>query len=616
MVQELDEKKSEVDSVISSLSKRELMELIAMGEGYESVPVDIETFINDKYYLGQIYGMGEDGNPRVYPYWLNALKELFPTPLTSPYHEVCVSGCIGAGKTTVSTIGILYDLYRVTLIKNPHLKWHLIPTTQIVFTLVTATLDLAGVVLANQIVDALAASPYFCSKFNPGKGDKLDEDMFPNHVSIGFGSRGSHNLGKAVIGAIIDEANFQGAVGNQALDNYNTITRRITSRFMTTGGEVPCRAWIVSSRNEDSSFLEQHIEAERGNPKVKIFEPAIWEVLPPWKITYSGKTFPVFIGSSSEQPMIIATPEEEERCAGRVIQVPIEYRKAFEDNLPGALQDLAGVAIRNGINLIYNVEALNKSMCNTNWMLRDEIQLTLTGADQVIDYVDRSLIVKGSYYCHFDGALKGDRFGVAFSRVSAQIRVKALSSIDGTEMQKLTPHVDTPLCFGVKACPGSEIPLFKLRQFLVDMRSLGVQFKQISCDGFQSADMMQMLTKLGFTSKYVSVDKTKDPYLMIASNIVNGTATMPKSDILWTEFVNLQNQAKKVDHPDTITVNGKKLKGSKDLADAVTASQYEAAHACMTVTESAVASGWGKTPQHMNEKQKQEYVMKYMGLKK
>ena len=83
------------ENTLADLSTEDLYKAAALAEGYESVPVDIDTFLNDPFYLGQIYGNGQ-----VYPYWLDALHKVFPNPLYSPYEEVCVTGCIGAGKTS------------------------------------------------------------------------------------------------------------------------------------------------------------------------------------------------------------------------------------------------------------------------------------------------------------------------------------------------------------------------------------------------------------------------------------------------------------------------------------------------------------------------------------
>lgn len=739
-----------MSNAIANMSQSDLYKAAALAEGYESVPVDIETFVNDPQYLGQLFA----GN--VYPYWMERLKKIYPNPFYSPAQEILITGCIGAGKsvtfytqvccedthklakdvtlndkvlgtdgcyypvlgifpqgvlhtytldvqlqspdgepedepydsvttsddhiwtvyengdkkdmltseiveglkagrtfclptlygdpgryfcgwhdagfqecvcfhvgspdhlfavnngtfthnTTVSLIGILYDLYRITLLRNPHKKWHLIPTTHIVFTLITATMDLAGVVLADQIIDAISASPYFCSKLMPGKGDHIDEDMFPHRVGISFGSRQRHSMGKAVIGAILDEANFQDAVADQAVKNYNSIKRRMESRFMSKGGELPCRLWIVSSRTDNASFLESHIDANRNNPKAFIYEPAIWEIKAHLGI-YSGKTFPVFIGSDVEQPRILHSEKEMDDYMGRTIQVPVELQESFENNLPGALQDLAGVATRNGVNLIYNVEALDRSMCLDNCMKSDELHLTLDGDDQIADFYKGNL-PPGKYYVHLDGGLKSDRFGFAMTRVTEHISVDTVSAVDGMKTSRISPSVETPLVFGIKALPGSEVPFWKVRQFLVYLRSQKVSIALVTCDGYQSADMMQLLIKLGFNAKYASVDRTKDPYLKLSSNILLGLIKMPRSPILRNELMNLQNLPKKIDHPATIMVDGKQVAGGKDIADAVAASSYEAIGASMTLGASSLINMQKSAPVHMNMRERQEFVM-------
>lgn len=523
----------------------------------------------------------------------------------SPDHLFAVGNYTFTHNTSFAIMGALYDLYHVTLLREPQRKYKLLRTTRIIFSLVTATKDLASAVMANQMLDVIAASPYFCSKFMPKKGEKLDEDMFPHHVGVGFGSRGGHNLGKAVIGAIIDEANFQEAVANQAVKNYETITRRMASRFMLKNGSLPCRRWLVSSRNSDSSFLESHIEAVKDNPKVLVLAPAIWDVQSA-KGIYSGKTFPVFIGTNTQQPLICTTEKEVEEHAGYIIEVPDIYRDQFEENLPGALMDLAGVASRSSMALIYNVEKWISCQCLDNAISKDEITLSLDGVDKIMDYIVKDL-PKYSYYVHLDGALKGDRFGFAMSAIEKQMTVSGRNLLTGEQTLRLSPSLITPIAFGIKARPGSEVPLWKVRQFLLDLRNKGVTIMQVSSDGFQSADMRQMLEKMGFNVKYVSVDTTKDPYLKFASNVNHGLMKVPKSPILDFEVRHLENRDKKIDHPDKVMVNGRYVKGSKDIADAVAASQHEALLASMSLAAGTLIDQIGDV-QNMPMRSRQEYV--------
>lgn len=79
------------------LSEKDKSELIyeAVGkEIYKENPVDIETFINDPYYLGDIYG------GILFKIWRELLKEIYPAPFCKKYDEVILSvatRCFGKG---------------------------------------------------------------------------------------------------------------------------------------------------------------------------------------------------------------------------------------------------------------------------------------------------------------------------------------------------------------------------------------------------------------------------------------------------------------------------------------------------------------------------------------
>ena len=47
---------------------------------YVEIPVDIETFLTDPKYLGRGV-INEEGKFTVFPYWVNLLKEIYPTNL-------------------------------------------------------------------------------------------------------------------------------------------------------------------------------------------------------------------------------------------------------------------------------------------------------------------------------------------------------------------------------------------------------------------------------------------------------------------------------------------------------------------------------------------------------
>jgi hypothetical protein len=254
------------------------------------------------------------------------------------------------------------------------------------------------------------------------------------------------------------------------------------------------------------------------------------------------------------------------------------------------------------------VEALDKAMCLENCMTTDELHLTLDGDDQIQDFYKGNL-PKGRYYIHLDGGVRSDRFGFAMSRVTENISVTTTSSVDGGTVSKISPAIETPLVFGIKALPGSEVPFWKVRVFINYLRSQGVSIALITCDGYQSVDMMQLLTKMGFTVKYASVDKTKDPYLKLSSNILLGLIKMPRSKILRNELINLQNLPKKIDHPATVVIDGEQVAGGKDIADSVASSSFEAIGASISLGASSILQLQKTTPTKMTMRERQEYIM-------
>ena len=306
---------------------------------FVSAPVDIETFIKDPQYLG---GVLCDG---IYPYWLEQLKKIYEQPAVSQYNEILLAGALGAGRSLAAIVGFLYELYIVTLAKDPHKTWVLLPTTRIELAIITAG-DNCNTLLADRILDCINLSPYFKSILLPNKGDALESDMFPNHIGITFKHRGF--LGKAIFGAIVDDSCFPqeqplcdkwlGAI----TELYVTIWRRSFARF---GGMGRSRMWLaVSSDSPLYSLVEARRKYGEGGTGVFYVAPSIWEVQA-FKKVYCGDTFSVFVGSDTEQPRIVTDIDDLVKHKDKIIQVPVEYHPDFEQGISTALQELGGIPL-------------------------------------------------------------------------------------------------------------------------------------------------------------------------------------------------------------------------------------------------------------------------------
>lgn len=571
--------KDSLDAALAGMSFLDLVEVLAHQDGYSEVPVDIDTFIDDDYYLGHLYGgLNEKGEPRVYPFWREQLRDIYPNPFDSPYEQICITGAIGIGKTTTAIVGSIYDLYRVVLLISPHEKFSLIKTTIIAFAFFTATKELGGAVLATQISDVIETSPFFKSKLDP----KKDGVLFPNKIGVVYGSRFGHALGMAIIAAIMDETNFQKSVHNQALNNYNNILRRMKSRFLEKGGTLPCRFWLLSSKNDDSSFLEVHIDKNRHDPKTKIIEVALWEVHS-FKGIYCGETFKVFVGDEGKDPFIVGDRLPSYLDEERVFDVPIEYKKDFLDDIAGALRDIAGVSTISTFKIFRSVERFIKALILPHFFSMETLRLTEHEEDQVSDflnmiYLDSIKNRSEPRFVHCDLAVNGDKAGIAMCHASGSKVMQKLNTATGLH-DKFEEHiVRHDFLLSVKAMAGQEIPFSKLRAFIVFLRnSLGFNIVLVSTDGFQSVEFRQMLRQQGFNTELLSVDKIKDPYLAWKRAVLEGRNYLPKLELLKHEMKYLEDTGKKIDHPEGKDGHGKEY--SKDLADAAAGSFW----ACTTM---------------------------------
>ena len=75
---------------------------------YSEVPVDIETFLTDDRYLGRAW-RDASGKSKIYPFWMDTLKKIFPNNLDTAYDTLLESGARGLGKAQPIDSPVLTD---------------------------------------------------------------------------------------------------------------------------------------------------------------------------------------------------------------------------------------------------------------------------------------------------------------------------------------------------------------------------------------------------------------------------------------------------------------------------------------------------------------------------
>ena len=164
---------------------------------YNEIPVSIDEFICNPYYLGKSTGNGT----LIYPYWRKKYREIFDPSLN--YEEIVLTGAIGVGKTKTAVICLCYLLYKLMCLKNPQAYYNLLEGDKITIFFLNITLTLAEGVGFNTMHEFLLASPWFLER-GTVSGIKHLRYNPPHNIEIAFGSKGEHALGQQVYAAFMD----------------------------------------------------------------------------------------------------------------------------------------------------------------------------------------------------------------------------------------------------------------------------------------------------------------------------------------------------------------------------------------------------------------------------
>lgn len=158
---------------------------------FVEIPVSIDRFITESDYLGETNRNGE----MVYPFWRNALREIFTEE--SKYSSIVFSGATRIGKTSTAITCMAYMLYRLMIYRDPHSYFKKKSISKFTIGFANLTKDLAKGVGFREFQDTLRLSEWFNQR---GKFTRSERDFY--YVPDGGGieiipaSDAAHLLGK------------------------------------------------------------------------------------------------------------------------------------------------------------------------------------------------------------------------------------------------------------------------------------------------------------------------------------------------------------------------------------------------------------------------------------
>ena len=487
-------------------------------------PVSIREFVVSSEFLN---------DTSVYPANMEALEELNnPRGLRigSSYTEAVIAGAIGVGKSTISVLSLLYQIYVLSCLRSPQQLFDLSPKSEIVFVVQAPTERLAKAVGYSRMRELVLQSPYFTQHHKPEKRIK-SELRFPNGVELRpLSGSDTAALGQNVLGGLLDEVAFaeyterssrtrDREVFDQAERQYNAIAMRRKSRFLKKG-RLPGLLCLVSSPQYPDDLIERKIRQACNDPAISLYQLRLWDVKPD---NYGEERFSVFTGDDNRPPRLLG--KDDAFDANLTDSVPIEFKSDFERDIDAAIRDICGRPTLSVQPFFRNKQKVVEAFSRKSILSKPSVDFSI------------------ERHC--------SRF------IEVQDELKPMIEIDGV-LEVLPPK-------------SGEIDYSRIRTLLYKLRHAGMNIRFVSFDGYQSADSRQILAAEGFTTGTVSMDRTTEPYDYLKDAIYDGRVHLPKHDKLREELLRLEFDAKrqKVDHPAHGAL------GSKDLADAVAGAVYQ-----------------------------------------
>lgn len=583
-------------------------------------PVPVHEFLTSKY-LGNFVDT-------MFPVWRRDISYVE----TNSIYEWIITGGIGIGKSTAAKFEIAYRLHVVSCLRDPSEFYGNQAKDIVVFGLYNVTLDKADD-LYKGLHTMVKESPYFKECYKPVGKTGLN---FDNNVSVRVGSSELHALGNALLVFAIDEMNFmKGGSGDrsQAYRLYNSTQRRLESRFMTMG-TTPGLVILMSSRNSVSSWLEKHFEEAQKDIRAKkaknlqtgihISDYSLWDVK---RDRYSKDTFYVFVGDRYSPSEVLPIgidlntfideskkkhSMDEEELRSRLVEVPVDFHGHFLKDIDGALRDLAGRATISISPLIKDKRSILDSFDKTRQdpFKKNPISISTNEKNvHIMDFVDKSRLFRvvrsvfqprvspeAMRFIHVDLGLTGDSCGICMG-FTQSYNLHQNYRFGSNFTSLMLPYICLDMLLTIKPPMVGEVPIQKLLEFIIDLKTAGFNLKLVTYDGFQSRHSVQILRDNGIEANVFSVDRDDTPYRFLRAAYLDRRVGSPYNAVLEEELTFLEHdiEKRKVDHPD-----GK----SKDLSDAVAAVIY---HASMNVTGGLSSQDVDKYVQFIHGFKDEEY---------
>lgn len=510
---------------MANLTSSDLTRVMIDQIGFKKTPVDIDTFLDDPYYLG--------GYIHVYPYWRKKLRELFPNNLMTSSSYVVFTGAIGIGKSSIAKIIMAYDVYKMSLLNDPVAFYHADFKKGHHIKCFNVTKDKAWkTAVEYREMFFNGEIPYFRDELKYG-------NKILCNLHIDAASKLKHLISDDVLGFVLSELND--ASTKVAKEVMSEAEGRIWARYRSGKNFMNHLILDSTARNEGSVIDDFLANSPLARDAFKI-RAAHWEAKEGLGMYGNHGYFDLYLGDSNNKPRILRKGENISNLdPDQVMKVPMEYY----DEVSGANREAMNAFIQNicGRSTVSAYKFITEDTIITDaqvipWQSEDIISVDFYEEDDTIydklkyDIID-NIPSDRKLFIGLDCGVATDLFGLAIAYADG---VKRFNTTDGGGLDLL--NICVPIAVGISRYEDQETPINKVHDFILKLNE-DYEIGGVFMDQYQSTEVKQILIQNGLNAEIISIDRDDSAYVTFKRYLTQNLIKLPKNNRLTTELSKL-----------------------------------------------------------------------------
>jgi hypothetical protein len=388
------------------------------------------------------------------------------------------------------------------------------------------------------------------------------------------GALSEKDLGLNVVSGVFDEANAVKPVKNSvrsssALETFDMVAKKYEKLALRTKGTTlhdssinwPFRNIVLGSHEFEGDYTERRMEVHKDDPQTFIRVYRAYETRN--KTHFMSQKFRIDLGNTFHSPKIL---KEDDEPRGEVIEIPMNYWREANLNLPGLLKSSFGFITKNKDNLYFNTERMRE--CFIRSIEEHPYTLLVETSKFSGKLIPEKLLIKNKKpinpskirYVHVDMSKKICPLGICIGHCSGWKDVFYYDYENEKEIKKSLPITYIDLILQVDP-RGIRIDASHIRKLILNLRAMGFKIKYVSGDQFYFGNLIE-LEKFKFIVEELSLDRKRDPYHSLRNSFDDGRVNGYEYQPIIKELARMEESEGFAIHPPG---------GTKDISDALAA---------------------------------------------